>query len=61
VSGIIHGTEFSLVNSQLGNTSLWIDIYGYGINNSYSSLFPDLSDGANADDSSSEVPYEKGF
>jgi len=58
---MIHGLEFSLINSQLGNTSLWNDIYGYGISNSYSSLFPDLSDGANADDSSSEVPYEKGF
>ena len=45
----------------IGNSSLWSDIYGYGITNSYSSLFPDLTDGANADDSSSEVPYEKGF
>lgn len=31
------------------------------MNNSYSSLYPQLNDGANPDDSSSEVPYEKGY
>ncbi len=61
ISGMIHGTEFSLVNSQLGNNSLWSDIYGFGVTNSYSSLFPDLTTGADPDDSFSEVPYEKGF
>jgi len=40
---------------------MWADMQGYGLTNSYSSLFPELNDGANPDDSSSEVPYEKGF
>jgi leukotriene-A4 hydrolase len=40
---------------------MWSDMLGYGLTNSYSALFPDLNDGANPDDSSSEVPYEKGF
>jgi leukotriene-A4 hydrolase len=32
----------------------------YGINNSYSSLYPVLN-GASPDDSFSQLPYEKGF
>ena len=50
-----------MIESQLGNTSLWSDMYGYGLNDSYSSLFPELNNGADPDDSFSEVPYEKGF
>lgn len=50
-----------MIESQLGNSSLWSDIMGYGVDHSYSSLFPQLNDGANPDDSSSEVPYEKGY
>jgi leukotriene-A4 hydrolase len=61
ISGQRNGLEFALIESQLGNASLWSDVMGYGINNSYSSLYPDLNDGANADDSSSEIPYEKGY
>jgi leukotriene-A4 hydrolase len=44
----------------LGNASMWDDINNYGINNSYSSLFPVLN-GNTPDDSFSEIPYEKGF
>lgn len=44
----------------LGNASLWEDISNYGVNNSYSALFPVLN-GASPDDSFSNVPYEKGF
>lgn len=40
---------------------MWANMLDYGLTNSYSALFPDLNDGANPDDSSSEVPYEKGF
>ncbi len=40
---------------------MWSDILGYGVNDSYSSLHPELNDGAEPDDSFSEVPYEKGF
>ena len=36
-------------------------MYGYGLNNTYSSLFPYLNDGVDPDDSFSEVPYEKGY
>jgi leukotriene-A4 hydrolase len=61
ISGQRNGLEFALIESQLGNASLWNDVMGYGINNSYSSLYPNLNDGANADDSSSEIPYEKGY
>ena len=32
----------------------------YGLNNSYSALYP-VMNGANPDDSFSNVPYEKGF
>jgi leukotriene-A4 hydrolase len=61
ISGQLHGLEFAMVEAQLGNSSMWADMLGYGLGNSYSSLFPELNDGANPDDSSSEVPYEKGF
>ena len=61
ISGQRETVEFAMVEAQLGNSSLWADIMGYGINNSYSSLYPQLNDGANPDGSSSEVPYEKGF
>lgn len=39
---------------------MWSDMQGYGFNNSYSSLFPETN-GHNPDDSSSEIPYEKGY
>lgn len=50
-----------MIEAQLGNSDLNADIKGYGINNTYSSLHPDLNDGANPDDAFSEVQYEKGF
>lgn len=33
----------------------------FGLNHSYSSLYPILGNGSSPDDSFSEVPYEKGF
>jgi len=60
-SAVLHGPEFSMIEAQLGNASLYNDIVGYGFNNSYSSLNPNLNDGADPDDSSSQVPYEKGY
>ena len=33
----------------------------FGLDNSYSSLYPKLADGGSPDDSFSEVPYEKGY
>lgn len=50
VSGQIHGAEFAKIEAQLGNVSLWVDIMNYGINNSYSSLYPVLN-GDTPDDS----------
>lgn len=49
-----------MIEAQLGNVSLWVDIMNYGIDNSYSSLYPVL-DGNTPDDSFSQLPYEKGF
>jgi len=60
VSGELYGDDFALIEAQLGNVSLWDDMNAYGLNNTYSSLYPVLN-GASPDDSFSEVPYEKGF
>ena len=60
VSSQIHGVDFGKVEALLGNTSLWVDMVSFGLNNTYSSLYPVLN-GDNPDNSYSEVPYEKGF
>lgn len=60
VSAQIHGKEFSMVNAYLGNISMYQDMVNYGLNNSYSSLQPQIGRD-NPDNSLSEVPYEKGF
>ena len=60
VSGEIHGVDFAQVEALLGNTSLWGDMLGFGLDNTYASLHPVLR-GDNPDNSFSEVPYEKGF
>lgn len=60
VSGKLHGNDFAKIEAQLGNVSLWIDMENFGLNNSYSALYPVLN-GDTPDDSFSEVPYEKGF
>ena len=60
VSERVHGSEFALIEAQLGNVSLWGDMESFGLTNNFSSLYPILTD-ASPDDSFSEVPYEKGF
>lgn len=60
VSGLLNGASFAKIEAQLGNVSLWIDMQNYGLENSYSSLFPVLN-GDTPDNSFSQVPYEKGF
>jgi leukotriene-A4 hydrolase len=60
VSERVHGSEFALIEAQLGNVSLWGDMESFGLNNNFSSLYPILTD-ASPDDSFSEVPYEKEF
>jgi len=63
VSGGLHGAEFAQVEAYLGNKSLFTDMENYGMNNSYSSLHPNLHGpkAGSPDDAFSEVPYEKGF
>ena len=61
VSAILHDENFSKVNAYLGNISATSDMLGYGMNNSFSSLYPILTGGEKPDDSFSTVPYEKGF
>ena len=61
VSAILkNSNDFALREAQLGNVSLWVDIMSYGVNNTYSSLYPVLN-GDNPDRSYSQLPYEKGF
>lgn len=56
----LHDADFSKVSAFLGNISMYSDMLGYGLNNSYSSLYPIIGDDL-PDDSFSEIPYEKGF
>ena len=60
VSARIHGEDFSKASAFLGNISMYEDMLGYGLNNSYSSLYP-VMNGDAPDASFSTVPYEKGF
>jgi leukotriene-A4 hydrolase len=60
VSSQIYGDNFAKCEAILGNSSLYNDINNYGVDNSYSSLYPVL-DGHSPDDSFSQLPYEKGF
>jgi len=57
---ILHNEDFSKVSAFLGNISAYQDMVGYGLNNKYSSLYPNVSK-ALPDDSFSTIPYEKGF
>ena len=60
VSARLHGEDFSKVEAFLGNISAYQDMVGYGMDNSYSSLYPVIKEDA-PDDSFSTIPYEKGF
>jgi len=51
VSGILNGDNFALCEAILGNASLYTDINNYGVSNSFSSMNPDLTNGASPDDS----------
>lgn len=37
----LHGDEFEKLEAYIGNKSLYIDMIGYGMNSSYSSLYPE--------------------
>lgn len=60
VTKMNRGEVFYKVAAKLGNFSMVAAMEGYGWNHSYSSLTP-IMNGANPDDSYSEIPYEKGF
>lgn len=60
VSSQIYSYNFAMCEAILGNDSLVTDINNYGVDNSYSSLYPVLN-GHSPDDSFSNVPYEKGY
>ena len=59
VSAQIHGADFALIENALGNASLYEDMQEFGLNHTYSSLYPLIAP-HNPDSASSEVPYEKG-
>ena len=52
--------DFAKVEAYLGNVTMTSDVLNYGLDNSYSSLYP-LINGRKPDDSFSGVPYEKGY
>lgn len=60
MSAGIHGEDFSKVNAYLGNISMYSNMVTFGLDSSYSSLYPEIGD-EKPDDSFSEIPYEKGF
>ena len=59
VSAEVDGEGFAAVESLLGNASFYDDMNGFGVNNSYSSLYPLVGRKA-PDSASSQVTYEKG-
>jgi leukotriene-A4 hydrolase len=56
ISGQLNGEEFMLVEASLGNSSMYLDMVNYGLNNSFSSLTPILN-GSSPDDAFSTIPY----
>lgn len=60
VSARIHGDDFSKVNAYIGNLSATNDMISFGLNNNYSSLYPQPEHNL-PDNSFSTIPYEKGF
>lgn len=60
VMEVMYGEAYVKIEYANGNTSMYFDdMLYFGLNNTYSSLFPDIGD-ANPEDSFSKVPYEKG-
>jgi len=60
ILGSYYGEEFAKIQYFNGNSTLYFDAFlDYGLNNSYSSLFPDIGSD-DPENSFSDVPYEKG-
>ena len=60
ISKIFNGDSFVKIDSSNGNYSMYNDMLGYGLKNSYSSLTPKTGI-HNPDDAYSRIPYEKGY
>jgi len=60
VTGELKGKDFAMVESFIGNRSIYENMEVFGYWNSYSSLNPNVRN-ANPDDSFSTIPYEKGY
>lgn len=56
----LFGADYAMAAAYLGNISMWSDMMGYGLNSTYSSLYP-VFDGDKPDNAMSTIPYEKGF
>ena len=57
---VLFGGDYYKTDAVNGNDSMYIDMDNFGLNDSFSSIFPDTYY-RNPDDAFSEVPYEKGF
>lgn len=56
----LYGEDYAKIEYYVGNTSMYFDdMLSYGLDNSYSSLFPDIGDD-DPENSFSGVPYDKG-
>ncbi|CAI2361127.1 unnamed protein product [Moneuplotes crassus] len=56
----IFGEDYMKVTAKLENQSMYYDMLDYGLDHTFSSLYP-IFHGENPDDAFSEIPYEKGF
>jgi leukotriene-A4 hydrolase len=59
VTSILRGINFTKIEYFTGNTSMYYDMLDYGLDDSYSSLFPDIGDD-DPENSFSGIIYEKG-
>jgi len=60
IQGLFYGEEFSKIKYYLGNTTMYYEYFlSYGLNDSYSALYPDIGTD-DPENSFSKVPYEKG-
>lgn len=60
VTSTLRGIDFAKIEYYTSNTTMYFqDMLDYGVDNPYSSLFPNISD-ADPEDSFSNLPYEKG-
>jgi leukotriene-A4 hydrolase len=60
VTSTLRGIDFAKIEYYIGNTSMYFgDMLSYGLDNPFSSLFPDIGD-VDPEESFSGIPYEKG-